>query len=188
MFSSSFLGCVTIFLAIRLSSILRTWYFYCELDFRILAFRLKMLSSSTILVFPVWSFLVYPTALLRDFSSVVSIFVAYFVVCYSPYFRSACKCKYRHGFMKLYLCLFSYLVIQRFTIVMHMLLNLFIFISKYLLFVIVTVPQVIRTTYLFKYVIIYHYFSSHIHLSFHRYWLCLRYWNLQIIFNRYIVL
>jgi hypothetical protein len=41
-----------------LSSIRRAWYCHCDLNFRILTFRLRMFSSS--LIFRIWSFLVWP--------------------------------------------------------------------------------------------------------------------------------
>jgi hypothetical protein len=59
---------------------------------RILSFRLKMLSSFLILVFLIWSFLVF--------------------FCYSPCTRSTCKCRYRHSYIKLFLFVFYCLVIQ----------------------------------------------------------------------------
>jgi hypothetical protein len=45
---------VEIFFWIPLSSIRRTWCSHCDLDFRLLLFRLKMSNFSLILVFLIW--------------------------------------------------------------------------------------------------------------------------------------
>jgi hypothetical protein len=54
---------VRVIFGIRLSSICCTWSLHCDLDFWILACRLKMHCSSLILVFRIWSFLTYPVTL-----------------------------------------------------------------------------------------------------------------------------
>lgn len=56
---SRFLGLYfNTFFGIQLFSILVTWYFQCDLNFRILLFRLKAFSSTILLVYLIWSFLV----------------------------------------------------------------------------------------------------------------------------------
>jgi hypothetical protein len=68
-----------------------------------------------------------------------------------------------HSVIILYLWVFSCVSF----LMLHIWLNLFIFIYKSLLFYYFNcVPCVIKTTYISSYVIIYHYFSSHFHQSF----------------------
>jgi hypothetical protein len=52
----------------------------------ILLFRLKMISSSLILVFLVWPFLAKPPTLLMSFISAVSVFVFYYYYYYYYFF------------------------------------------------------------------------------------------------------
>jgi hypothetical protein len=118
-----------------------------------------MFSSSLIVPFPVCYFLV-------NSISAVSIFASFLVVAQisDPY-----VCRSRHSFN--FICLLRSVLLT----VLYIWLNAFIFIYKsMLLLLFITYPQAInKTIYSLKYVITYHYFISHIHLSFHSHCLLL---------------
>jgi hypothetical protein len=71
---------VRLFFGTRMPSICCTRCFHYDPDSILLAFRLKMISSSLLLVFLIWSFLVQPATLLKNFISVVSIFASYLLL------------------------------------------------------------------------------------------------------------
>jgi hypothetical protein len=92
-------GALCFVLLCCLSSIRCTAYFQCDLDFRILLFRLKMFSC----------FLTYPATFLRDFFLQFQLVLS--VLQFSPNFGSAYEFRYGHSFMKLYLGIFSCVII-----------------------------------------------------------------------------
>jgi hypothetical protein len=74
----------------------------------LLFFRLKVKSSSLILVFLIWPFLVEHATLLKiSFFEYDSVSIFAFCFCSTRNFGSIYKYRHRHSFMKLYLC--SYL-------------------------------------------------------------------------------
>jgi hypothetical protein len=58
---------------IRLPSICEKWYFHRNLDFRILLFKLMILSCSLILLLFIWPIFVQPATLFKNVISAVSI-------------------------------------------------------------------------------------------------------------------
>jgi hypothetical protein len=89
---------VRIFFGIHLPSVHCTRCFHCDLDFIILAFRLKMFSSPLILVFlfglPLCSLLHSSRISFLQFQCLLPVFFFY-----SQNLGSACKCRYCHSFI-----------------------------------------------------------------------------------------